>query len=300
MLSCLLHAPRALRDVARRRCLLTRGKGALWTQGISGDLPILLVCIDSSDFGELCNELLLAHEFWRLNGVSCDFLLLNQEPEGYLQPLHEALQDLIRSSPAQGHENQRGGVFLRRRSQLSSEENILLLRAASVVLRTSAGSLSQQLRRAAQAATWPEQMPSARRSLPPSLAVSPPPRGLRYFNGLGGFSADGSEYVMQIGPGARPPAPWCNVLANEHFGTVVSENGLGFTWADNSQRQRLTPWSNDAVRDPSGEVIYLRDELDGRIWSATPAPASWASSSTCDTARATASIRTRRTSSSTS
>ena len=76
---------------------LTRGKGALWTQGISGDLPILLLCIDNADFGELCSELLLAHEFWRINGVSCDLVLLNQEPEGYLQPLHEAVQDLIRS-----------------------------------------------------------------------------------------------------------------------------------------------------------------------------------------------------------
>ena len=274
LLSCLMHAPRALRDVTEAAGPLTRGKGALWTQGISGDLPILLLCIDSSDFSELCNELLLAHEFWRINGVSCDLLLLNQEPEGYLQPLNEALQDLIRSSPAQGHENQRGGVYLRRSSQLSSEERVLLTRAASVVLRTSLGSLSQQLRRAVQPAALPEPLPVVRRLAPTSLAASPPPPELRYFNGIGGFSPDGREYVMQIGPGARPPAPWCNVLSNEQFGSVVSENGLGFTWFGNSQRQRLTPWSNDAVRDPSGELVYLRDELDGRVWSATPAPAS--------------------------
>jgi cyclic beta-1,2-glucan synthetase len=274
LLSCLIQAPRALREVAEAPVPLTRGKGALWTQGISGDLPIMLLCIDNSDFSELCNELLTAHEFWRLNGVSCDLVLLNQEPEGYLQPLNEAIQDLIRSGPAQGHENQRGGVFLRRAGQLSVEENVLLLRAASVVLRSSAGSLSQQLRKAAQPVVLPEPMRAVRRAAPASLAASPPSRELRYFNGIGGFSADGREYVMQIGPGSRPPAPWCNVLSNEHFGTVVSENGLGFTWARNSQRLRLTPWSNDAVRDPSGELIYLRDELDGLVWSATPAPAS--------------------------
>jgi cyclic beta-1,2-glucan synthetase len=274
LLSCLIQAPRALREVAEAPVPLTRGKGALWTQGISGDLPILLLCIDNADFSELCNELLLAHEFWRINGVSCDLVLLNQEPEGYLQPLHEAVQDLIRSGPAQGHENQRGGVFLRRAGQLSVEENVLLLRAASVVLRSSAGSLSQQLRKAAQPVVLPEPMTAVRRAAPASLAATPPSPDLRYFNGIGGFSADGREYVLQIAPGARPPAPWCNVLSNEHFGTVVSESGLGFTWAGNSQRQRLTPWSNDAVRDPSGELIYLRDELDGLVWSATPAPAS--------------------------
>jgi cyclic beta-1,2-glucan synthetase len=274
LLSCLLHAPPVLRDAAEAAMPLTRGRHALWAQGISGDLPILLLCIDNPDFGELCNELLLAHEFWRLNGVSCDLVLLNDEPEGYLQPLNEALQDLIRSSPGQGHENQRGGIFLRRSGQLSPEERVLLLRSARLVLRASAGSLSQQLRKTLEPVALPELLPAQRRTLPKSASATPPPKDLRFFNGIGGFSADGREYVMSVGPGARPPAPWCNVLSNPRFGSVVSENGLGFTWCGNSQRERLTPWSNDAVRDPSGEAIYLRDQEDGFVWSATPAPAS--------------------------
>jgi cyclic beta-1,2-glucan synthetase len=274
LLSCLTYAPAALRDASLASMPLTRGKNALWAQGISGDLPILLLCIDSADFSELCQELLLAHEFWRLNGVSCDFVLLNDEPEGYLQPLNVALQDQIRSSPAQGHENQPGGVFLRRSGQLSAEERVLLLRSARVVLRASAGSLSQQLRKAAEPIALPELLPTVRRR-PLSASTAPAPaRDLRHFNGVGGFSADGREYVMSVGPGARPPAPWCNVLSNAQFGSVVSENGLGFSWAGNSQRERITPWSNDAVADPSGELVYLRDREDGAIWSATPAPAS--------------------------
>jgi cyclic beta-1,2-glucan synthetase len=274
LLSCLIYAPAALRDASVASMPLLRGRNALWAQGISGDLPILLVCIDSHDFGELCQEVLLAHEFWRLNGVSCDLVLLNEEPEGYLQPLQVALEDMIRSSHSQGHENQRGGVFLRRAGQFSGEERALLLRAARVVLRASLGSLSQQLRKASEAVVLPEKLPVVRRTPQQGLAATPPARDLRYFNGIGGFSADGREYVMSIGPGSRPPAPWCNVLSNPHFGSVVSENGLGFSWSGNSQRERLTPWSNDAVVDPSGELIYLRDQSDGGVWSATPAPAS--------------------------
>jgi cyclic beta-1,2-glucan synthetase len=273
LLSCLMFAPPALRETADAPMPLTRGKNALWSQGVSGDLPILLLCIDSADFGELTNELLVAHEFWRLNGVTCDLVILNDEPEGYMQPLQVALEDLIRSSPAQGHENQPGGVFLRRLGQLSAEERVLVRRAARVVLHASAGSLSQQLRKAAEPAPLPERLPVVRRRAPSGATAPTPARDLRHFNGIGGFSADGREYVMSIGPGARPPAPWCNVLSNQRFGSVVSESGLGFTWFGNSQRERLSPWSNDAVADPSGEVVYLRDREDGSAWSATPEPA---------------------------
>ncbi len=72
--------------------------------------------------------------------------------------------------------------------------------------------------------------------------------------------------------GERPPAPWSNVLANPDFGCLVTEAGGGYTWAGNSQMNRLTPWSNDPVSDPPGEVVYLRDEETGEFWTPTPAP----------------------------
>ena len=68
------------------------------------------------------------------------------------------------------------------------------------------------------------------------------------------------------------PAPWVNVLANPHFGTVISESGLAYTWSENAHEFRLTPWSNDPVSDSSGEAFYLRDEESGHFWSPTPLP----------------------------
>jgi cyclic beta-1,2-glucan synthetase len=62
------------------------------------------------------------------------------------------------------------------------------------------------------------------------------------------------------------------VIANDGFGTIVSEAGLGFSWAVNSGENRLTPWSNDPVSETPGEVLYLRDEQDGAVWTPTPAP----------------------------
>jgi cyclic beta-1,2-glucan synthetase len=68
------------------------------------------------------------------------------------------------------------------------------------------------------------------------------------------------------------PAPWANVLANPGFGTVLSESGSAYTWAENAHEFRLTPWSNDPVGDTCGEALYLRDEESGRFWSPTPLP----------------------------
>ena len=99
---------------------------------------------------------------------------------------------------------------------------------------------------------------------------------LRFFNGVGGFTADGSEYVMRLDRhdhGVRlPPLPWCNVIANPRAGFVASERGLGFSWSENSRENRLTPWFNDPVCDPAGEALYIRDDDAGRFWSPTPGP----------------------------
>ncbi|HEV3192904.1 MAG TPA: protein ndvB, partial [Polyangiaceae bacterium] len=102
-----------------------------------------------------------------------------------------------------------------------------------------------------------------------SIAV---PQELEFFNGLGGFAADGREYVTLLGPGLATPAPWINVIANPDFGFQISAEGGGFTWARNSRENQLTPWSNDPVADPPGEVLYLRDEKSGELWGPTAAP----------------------------
>ena len=89
---------------------------------------------------------------------------------------------------------------------------------------------------------------------------------------LADLREDAREYVIELGARMRTPAPWANVIANETFGTVVTEGGLGFTWYGNSQTNRLTPWHNDPVSDPQSEVIYVRDEQTGQLFSPTPLP----------------------------
>ncbi len=92
----------------------------------------------------------------------------------------------------------------------------------------------------------------------------------------GKFQHDDSEYAIHLpwsdGRLSLPPMPWCNVIANENFGCLVTERGAGCTWSRNSQANRLTPWSNDPVSDPHDEALYLQDALSGEFWSPLPGP----------------------------
>ena len=121
---------------------------------------------------------------------------------------------------------------------------------------------------------------------------------LIFANGTGGFTRDGREYIVSLPPGRHTPAPWVNVIANSRLGTVVSESGSAYTWFENAQLYRLTPWSNDSVSDPSGEGIYIRDDASGRFFSPTPGRARAARSTHAGTASDTASSSTLRTASS--
>ena len=116
--------------------------------------------------------------------------------------------------------------------------------------------------------------PVAPRALrPPKPAADPVPvPALVMENGLGGFTPDGREYVVVLEGDRETPLPWSNVMANPEFGTMASSSGAAFTWAGNSRENRLTPFANDPITDPTGEAIYLRDEGSGEVWAATPGP----------------------------
>ena len=247
-----------------------QGQAGLWKHGISGDLPILLVTIaDVGDLG-LVRQLLQAQAYWKQHGLLIDLVILNEESSSYEQPLMERLEKLVQSSTIYTGEDQVGGVFLRAVDQIEEEDLLLLQAVARVSLVAARGPLAQQIGVPHETIEEPEQLDAKRVDEEPSRPL--PFLELPYFNSLGGFSPDGKEYVIYLGAETNTPAPWINVIANPHFGTLLSENGAGFTWYGNSQRNRLTDWSNDPVLDPHSEVIYIRDEDSGKVWNPTAGP----------------------------
>ena len=250
-----------------------RGQSGLWGYGISGDLPIVLVRIRDHDNIELVRQAVQAHAYWRIKGLSVDLVIWNEDDSVYRQTLQDTIMDLVAGSPEAVMIDRPGGVFVRRGEQMSEEDRVLLQTVARVVLRDDTGTLADQVSRRDRREVSMPLIPSLKSRHTAIVESKPSQRDLAFFNGLGGFSQDGREYVIILDPRSATPAPWVNVIANSRLGMVVSESGSSYTWAENSHEFRLTPWNNDPVSDASGEAIYLRDEETGSFWSPAPWPA---------------------------
>ncbi|MDQ3195930.1 MAG: protein ndvB, partial [Pseudomonadota bacterium] len=271
----LLYPHAQLRPPVERLRRNALGQSGLWAHGISGDLPIIIATVADAHDIDLVAETLTAWNYLRLRGLKTDLVILNEEAASYEQTLHDRLRRLTLAhgqtqgqTPAQGAT---GNVFLLAAANLPERDLNLMLASARVVLVAARGSLRKQLTTPAQTTPLPQALTINQRfreePSPPLYYMELP-----YFNGLGGFTQDGREYVIYLGPKACTPAPWVNVMANVNFGALVSESGSGFTWYGNSQSNRLTPWSNDAVGDPAGDAIYIRDDDMGVYWTPTASP----------------------------
>jgi cyclic beta-1,2-glucan synthetase len=208
-----------------------------------------------------------------MKGIAADLVILNATGASYAQALQESLEGMVRASQAAGEEQrrERGGVYLLRADLVSSRDQILLRAAARIVIPAHRGTLSEQAVRLGRPRPGP--VPPRLRSPRETADVVPAPAlDLEFWNGLGGFSADGREYVTVLGKGQWTPAPWTNVVANPEFGFQVSESGSGYTWSVNSRENKLTPWTNDPVSDTPGEAFYVQDEDSGLTWGPTLLP----------------------------
>jgi cyclic beta-1,2-glucan synthetase len=284
----------------------------LWAQGISGDWPIVLATIDSVDGLPTLRQLFDAHRYWRRRGMTVDLVVLNRHRHGYLQELSERITELMIATGGGGLADRPGGIFIRRADTLHAEHLQMIAATARMNVPCDGRTLTRihnDRRLPTEPAVDEEPalpLPRrAERSTPPSIALVRrfreqaagligrsldemgwrvderavgrrsderlPEERLTLDNGVGGL-AEGGAYVVRVHGDRIPPAPWCNVIANEKGGFLVTERGAGFTWAANSYFFRLTPWRNDPVTDPISEVLYLRDEESGELWSATPAP----------------------------
>ncbi len=280
-----LLAPLLYADAAWRAApdVLARGSGGapvLWACGISGDRPIVLMCIASAAGLDQVRTLLDAQRLWRSQWLGVDVVLLNTASATEADALQATLIALVQAQQAlfqadAAHAN--AGVFVLRDDAISAGLRDGLMTAARVLLDAAADG-SGPLDRASMHGGTVAEMAAARQPVRSDVVPDPDPSAaqssatLQFDNGIGGFDVAAREYAISLADGRCTPLPWINVIANPLFGCIVSAEGGGYTWSLNSQQNALTPWPNDPVSDTPHEVLYLRDQDSGELWSATALP----------------------------
>ena len=262
--------------IARNRL----GQSGLWRFAISGDLPIVLLTLGDVNSIDLVKHVLQAHAYWRMKGLPADLVIVNEDFSGYRAELHDMIMGLINAGPEAQVIDRPGGVFVRRAEELSEDERVLLQTVARIVFCDTSETLIRQVERRVSPERPSDLLEPVRQTADETIFPLEP--GERIFeNGLGGFTPEGHEYIVTLEPGQTTPAPWVNVIASPHIGTVVSESGGAYTWVENAHEFRLTTWHNDPISDSSGEAFYIRDEETGAFWSPTPLPAGGISGYVC-------------------
>ena len=259
---------RDLQAVAANRL----GQASLWPHSISGDWPIVLVRLASDHDEAVVHDLVKWRIYSGQRGLKSDLVVLDERGGEAADRLSKELQSGIAAEMF----GKPGGLFFLTVDKLSADDVVLIKAAARAVLGGNRGSLKAQLGHRVDIRPAPPPQPRSPIAANAGGQVRPPEE-LSFWNGFGGFTAGGREYVILVDcnlqPGPRlPPSPWTNVLSNPQLGCLVTEAGLGYSWAGNSQMNRLTPWSNDPTSDQPAEVVYLRDADNGDLWTPTPLP----------------------------
>ena len=166
----LIYPNDELRASARARAENRRGQRALWGQGISGDWPVVLATISDKVGLPSVRQLLVAHKYWRMKGVTGDLVILIANDPSYIQDLHDQIVSIVRSSSEGGVIDRPGGVFVRRTDSMPPED-VALLRATARPVTWCASRKGMPSRRTSQSAMsvavekpWPAAAAIASRS----------------------------------------------------------------------------------------------------------------------------------------
>ena len=228
-------------------------QSGLWRFGISGDLDILLVEIDSAERSGFAKEMLRAFEYFKIHGLLLDLVFIVDAADKEREGLSHFIRNMANTEHLWTSHSDAGRVYVLDGADVSVDERTLLRMVARLVFSTRDGqSLAEQLRAFESASQHYQDMEEY-----PALRPRKEFRvwsDLEYYNQYGGFDNDGRDYVVT---NTNTPMPWVNVIANPHFGCVVSSTMAGFSFAYNAQQFKLTGWSNDIVRDRASEMLLI-------------------------------------------
>ncbi len=245
----------------------------LWKYGISGDLPIILLKVRNVNDGYIIKEVLKAYEFFRMKNVETEFIILDEEKHSYENYVKEEIEGSILNYHMGYLKNQRGGIFTLSKGEMAKKDIELLEFLASITIDSEKGGLQNNIKELEESyfekretigeevakAVWTEEKEE--------IDILANHEKLKYYNEYGGFSEDGKEYWIRVNKQNRLPTVWSHIMANQKFGTVMTENMGGYSWYKNCRLNRVSSWGNKPSCDIPSEIIYLKDEESQKTWS---------------------------------
>ena len=257
----------------RKLNLTNFSQSELWKYGISGDLKIILVKIRDINDNYVIKQVLKMYEFFRSKNIKIDLIFLDEENYSYDNYVKTEIESEIQDKHLEYLKNIKGGIFILSKNEMSKKDIDLLNFISSFTVDTHQGDLKHIISDLEEEYLdsiqnipneYKENMKQETEILKNNLSKN---EGNKYYNEYGAFSPDGKEYIINVNKEKRLPTVWSNIMANEKFGTLVTENMGGYTWYKNSRLNRVSSWSNDAFLDAPSEIIYLEDLSNYKKWS---------------------------------
>ena len=238
-------------------------KENLWQYGISGDYPIILLKVSEISDIYVVKELLKAVIFFQNKNIRMDLIILDEEKNVYERYVRDGIEKEITNKNLTYLKN--NGIYLLNANELETVD--MLYFKASIIIDSNLGSLENCLTELEEEYIKNRSSSNEKIELEEETSFEKcdiSKMNLEYFNGFGGFDKGGKEYIINVDE--KVPSVWSNILANEQFGTIITQNLGGFTWYKNSRLNRITRWSNDTIEDTSSEEFYIQDETEKKVW----------------------------------
>ena len=252
----------------------TFNQSELWKYGISGDLPIILVKINDANESYVVKEVLKAYEYFKTKNVLVDIVILDEEKYSYENYVKEEIEGAILNSQMAYLKNIKGGIFTLSVAEMERNDIELINFVSSIIIDGKKGGITNNLKEIEEEYLenykeigQEEQMPVITEESNEDIDIMQNVEDIKYYNEYGGFSKDGKEYLIKANKQNRLPTVWSHILANEKFGTLVTQSMGGYTWYKNSRLNRITSWENSANYDIPPEAIYLKDIDTKKTWS---------------------------------
>ncbi len=275
MLSYLVfHNPIKAQLLENKNTWINYHQSDLWKYGISGDLPIILLKVRNVNDSYVIKQMLKAYEFFRMKSVETEIVILDEEKHSYENYVKEEIESSILNHQMGYLKNQKGGIFTLNKEEIDKKDIALLEFLATIIIDSDKGGLKNNIKELEESYLENDktigeevQNPQMTEESNDDIDILANHEVLKYYNEYGGFSEDGKEYLVKVNKGNRLPTVWSHIMANEKFGTLVTENMGGYTWYQNCRLNRVSSWQNNPCYDIPSEIIYLKDQETQKAWS---------------------------------